>query len=134
MNRTPPVVFEEELNNIIYSYIQSRLTSPSTTSTPNTTRPDITPDNTVPITSTATYNAESRVNMLNYLINNYNSNMQTYQYNIGCIINLIEQSNREMIQPIPYVFEQEYQTPSYKSSREMKNFLHKIFFLDFDVH
>jgi len=115
MNRRNDNGIEEEFDNIIYSYIQNRLfpttttttaTSPSTT----TTQPIHTTSTTIPPSYSANANIENRLNMLYNIVNNYNSNMQTYQYNIGSLINLIEQCNRELTPHSSYYSSPEYQT------------------------
>ena len=117
MNRTNDNGIEEEFDNIIYSYIQNRLfpTTTTSTATATATSPTTTPSpshttTTIPPSYSANANIENRLNMLYNIVNNYNSNMQTYQYNIGSLINLIEQCNRELTPHSSYYSSQEYQT------------------------
>ena len=107
MNRTNTNVIEEEIENIIYSYMQNRIFPTTNTTIPTTTiSTTAIPTTTIPHSTSVNVNIENRLNMLYNLINNYNVNMQTYQYNIGSLINLIEQCNLELTSHNAY-----YSTP-----------------------
>ena len=140
MNRTNSSVLEDELEHIIYSYIQNRLipsnpssetinntqiydntnatvTTPLQTFQNNVTTPLPNSQNnvTTPLPNSQN-NVNNRMLMINNLFNNYNTTMQTYQSNISHIINLIER-----IQYNSYFYEEEPPNQPTKSPNNSNN-------------